>query len=119
MGSNKRVSYYFPEYKFYFTPDSCTEEKILTISGYRYLKIHMLKNCKEVEVSCYRSKDKTLIEMGIYTNTDTLEMKKAIYRDLDTKQEVVTTNEHYKLRRIGVWKFYDNGGKVIKQLNYE
>ena len=116
---NERILYFFPEYKSTFLPDSCTEEKIQIIGGYRYLKIRMLNNCKEIEVKCYNSNNRRLIEWGHYINTDSVITKKAFYRDVSTGEIEATTTKHYKLCRIGVWKFYDKSGKVIKLLNYE
>jgi len=78
----KKHSYFFPEYKFYYTPDSCTEETSQTINAFRYLQIRFMENCKEIEVKCYRDFDSTLLESGFYKNDGLLESQKVISRNV-------------------------------------
>lgn len=117
--NSERVSYFFPEYKFYFTPDSCTEQKVLTIGGYKLLNLRMMKDCNEIELKCVRSKDSTLIESGIYQKTDSVNISRSVYRDIDTQEEHIVIRKKYILRRAGIWKFYNREGKILREVNYK
>lgn len=113
-----KPTYYFPEYKFYYTPDSCTEETCQTINGFRYLRIKFSSNCKEVEVGCYRDGDSTLIEQGRYRNNYALESHKTIARSVSGSKSKVGKARYYKLKRMGTWDFFDSTGRVINSIKY-
>lgn len=114
----KKYFYYFPEYKFYYTPDSCTEETYQTINGFKYLKIKFIKNCKEVEVGCYRDVDSSLMEKGGYKSGN-LESQKVISRNVSGDKSKMKKSYHYKLTRIGNWEFYDSTGNITRSIEYK
>ncbi len=116
----QRTSWYFPEYKFSFRPSgSCDQTIVRSIQNWQYLRIRTYDSCKYIEVSCYRSKDSTLKERGLYYNTNDVYQYSSRGRTAGTDSVFVASREHVIYKRVGRWEYYDRRSKVIKVINYK
>jgi len=118
--SSQRSSWYFPEYKHYFRPDTtCYQTIVESIWGWQYLKISVFDNCRYVEISCYRSKDSTLKQKGLYYNTNTVITHPVTVRQAGTDSVRTEESTQTLFKRTGVWKFYNTAGHLIKTIKYK
>jgi antitoxin component YwqK of YwqJK toxin-antitoxin module len=116
----QKTSFFFPDYKFYFKSDgTCNEKATRSIYDYQYLRFNIYDSCKLIEMSCYRSKDSTLKEKGMYCNTNEIITQNARVTDASFDKSRVVQKQFIVFRRTGVWKFYDKKGKVIKTKTYK
>lgn len=116
----QRQSWYFPDYKHYFRPDSsCNQNVIKSIQSRQYLKIKVYDDCRHVEISCYRSKDSTLKEKGLYYNTGETAMQKGVANQAGTDSIRIVEKSFLVFKRLGVWKYYNRAGRVIKTVKYK
>ena len=117
---SQRVSWYFPEYKFYLRPTgNCNRTIRQSIWGSQFLKIKVYDSCRRVEISCYRSKDSTLKERGVYYTTGDTVLQNATVRQAGTDSARTEQTQHIIFGRIGTWKFYSKAGRVIRTVNYK
>ena len=117
---SQRLSWYFPEYKHYLRADNeCNQKSVVTIWGWQYLKIKVYDSCRLVEISCYRSKDSTLKEKGLYYNTNDTIIQNAIVSQAGTDSVRITKSQQIIFNRTGTWKFYNRSGHVIKTVKYK
>lgn len=116
----QRMSWYFPEYKHYLRPDNdCNEKSVVSIWGWQYLKIKVKDSCRLVEISCYRSKDSTLKEKGLYYNTSDTITQNAIVGQAGTDSVRTTKSRQIVFKRTGTWRFYNKAGRIIKTVKYK
>lgn len=117
---SQRISWYFPEYKFNFRPDSsCNQKAGRSIQSWQYLKVRVYDSCRYVEISCYNSKDSSLKERGLYYNTNKIVEYNSRGRQAGSDSSFVTKRQHIVFKRVGTWKFYNKAGRVIKTTNYK
>lgn len=117
---SQRSSWYFPEYKFTFRPDStCSQQAVSSIQSWQYLKVRVYDRCRYVEVSCYNSKDSTLKEKGLYYNSSKIVEYNARGSHAGTDSAWTARKQHIIFRRVGTWKFYNRGGGIIKTIKYK
>lgn len=117
---SQRVSWHFPEYEFYLKPNgNCNRTIKQSIWGSQYLKIKVYDNCRRVEISCYRSKDSTLKEKGVYYMTNDTLLQNATVRQAGTDSTRTEKTQHIIFKRVGTWKFYNKAGRLIKTVNYK
>lgn len=116
---SQRLSWYFPEYKYYLrATGNCDRTIKQSIWGWQYLEIKIYDECRQGEVSCYRSKDSTLKEKGnYYVTADTLSIK-GTKRNAGTDSVTKQRTQHIIFKRVGTWRVYDKTGKVIKAIEY-
>lgn len=114
------LSWYFPEYEHYLKPDkNCNQNSVASIWGWQYLKIKVKDSCRTVEVSCYRSKDSTLKDRGIYINTRDTVAQKSVVSQAGADSIRIVHSQKVVFRRTGTWKFYDNRGRILKTIKYK
>lgn len=117
---SQRVSWFFSEYKYYMKPDNeCFQESVVSIWGWRYLRIKVFDNCRRVEISCYRGKDSTLKEKGVYYMTRDTVLQNATIRQAGTDSSRTEKTVHIIFKRVGTWKFYNKAGRIVKTVKYK
>ncbi|HQW44897.1 MAG TPA: hypothetical protein PLX74_12005 [Chitinophagaceae bacterium] len=115
----KQTLGYFPEYKHYIIivdSDSLISKK--SIWGYQYLSIKLYDSCKYAEVKCYRSKDSTLKESGLYYNNNFKMASNFKTYGAGSNKEYKSTKDVVRFKRIGPWKYYNKNGSLIKTVNF-
>ena len=116
---SQRLSWHFPEYEFYLRPNgNCNRIIKQSIWGWQYLKVKVYDSCRHVEISCYRSKDSTLKEKGVYYMTSDTLFQNATVRQAGTDSTRTEKTQHIVFKRVGIWKFYNKAGRVIKTVKY-
>lgn len=117
---SQSTSFFFPDYKLYFrSNNTCNQKAVRSIQSWQYLKIKVYDSCKFVEVSCYRSKDSTLKEKGLYHNTGKVLEQNARGMHAGSEGSWVAVHKHIVFKRTGIWKFYDKKGKLIQTKIYK
>lgn len=117
---SQKISWYFPEYKHYLRPNgNCNRTIKQSIWGWQYLKIKVYDSCHKVEVSCYRSKDSTLKEKGIYYMSRDTIFQNATVRQAGIDSTRTEKTQNIVFKRVGTWKFYNKTGRIIKTVNYK
>jgi hypothetical protein len=115
----KRYRIKLVEYNFMFVPQKrCTDSIKEILPDGRLLKIKLF-DCKgKLSLECYNSR-LVLLEEGEYVNS--LDLLKSYYYVVDAERRAtgIGVSEFYQPLRDGVWRFYNDSGKITWNVIYK